>query len=166
VYAKRIPALSTEQQHELDALRERYYAECRPQDQRQLDTVDKLVDAEWRHLRYTAIEKWLVDCKMSEMRFEVEKMFSHEPDYDLRAALAYDRLYKESRTIEALQRERQRLVRTIQLLLKILRDLQKENPPQAELRNEPEIVPVPDAPEPQTSQSWPAVDTPLLEIAS
>jgi len=151
-YAKRGTVLSTELQSDLDALRDRYIKEWLPQDQRQHDTVDKLVDAEWRYIRYTAMETYLVEDMMSQMRFDLEDKFDREIAMDLRAALAYDKLYKEGSTLQNLQRERQRLVRTIERLTRLLRDLQKDNPPapaeqphneqeEKNSENEPEISP-------------------------
>ncbi len=143
LYAKRVMALSTEQQHQLDALRTAYFEEWLPQNRTETDLVEKLVDAEWRYLRYSAMEKWLLEDMMSQMRIDVLNMFDVEPDMDLRAALAYDRLYKESPALETFQRERHRLARVMDRLTRLLLDLRQDraddNPPAAENHeNEPE----------------------------
>ena len=129
LYTKRVRVLSTEQQEDLDALRDQYFQEWRPTDRRQSDLVEKLIDSEWRFIRYSAYEKWLVEDMLAQMLREVDETYATEPDLDLRAALAYDRLYKQGPTLEKFQRERQRLTRIIDRITAVLQGLQKDTPP-------------------------------------
>ena len=143
LYSDRVLALSTEQQEELEALRQDYFAEWQPETQSEIDTLEKLVAAEWRFLRFSAMENWLVEDMMSQMRQDMVNLFETPPQLDLRAALAYDRLYKESPTLEKFQRERHRLSRMIDRLTRLLQDLRNQNPPAPaadteNTRNEPE----------------------------
>src|SRR5438067_190924 len=95
LYAKRSLALCTEDQTAFDDLRDRYYDEWLPMDQRQLDTVDIIVDSQWRALRFAATENWLLEKTMFDMKEEVDNMFpgSDPAPHDVRVALAYQQLY-------------------------------------------------------------------------
>jgi hypothetical protein len=130
LYSKRVRALSTEEQSDLEALRKTYHREWRPADERQCVTVDQIVDAIWRHLRYSEFETWLADNMMSKMRGEVAINYSAvPPELALRGALAIERLLDNHSSLEQLQRERHSLLREVDRLTRSLRLLQKENPP-------------------------------------
>jgi len=100
------------------------------------------------------MEKWIVESMMSQMRGEVKNMYNGEPHFDLRCALAYERLYEKNSALENFQRERQRLVRIIDRTTRLLKDLQDQNPPAASddgeddeiCGNEPERQPNSDPP--------------------
>ena len=129
LYSQRVPVLTTEEQEEFDTLRQTYFDHWLPTDPYQSDLAEKIVDSEWRFLRFAAMEKWIVESMMSEMKVEVNGKYVSEPDPDLRAALAYEHLYQKNRSLENFQRERHRLSRMIDRFTRLLTGLQDQNPP-------------------------------------
>ena len=150
LYSNRVYALTTEKQEELDKLRQDYLDEWEPADRRQADLVEKIVDAEWRYIRFGALENWAIEDMLTMMEEEVKTTFTDIPPCDLRAGLAYARVYEANRALENFQRERQRLSRIIDRFTRLLKELQDQDPPaenpihpceNENSRNEPENTP-------------------------
>ena len=126
-YSRRVLALSTEEQRQLDKLRAAMYDEWQPATATGEIVVEELILASWHMLRYADMEMWLMEEQMSIQAKDLEQKFGKRIQHELRMATAFRGCLESSPVLAHIQGERNRLhrmqSRCIRTLL-LLRDAQ------------------------------------------
>ena len=90
--------------------------------------VNEMISARWRIRRVRIVETALIDLEMSNNQAAIEKKYNH-PDSGIHMAESFRTIIEDSRSISLISRYESRLLRQHDRAYRILRELQKTDPP-------------------------------------
>jgi hypothetical protein len=141
--AKRI-VLANEAPEKFDRLLNIFFERFQPIDDVERELVIDVVIAKWRHRRACCIEAAMVDQQLAKDRPQQDLEYSVLTE-DIRCALAYQAVERESGFISAVNRQTARVHREFRYAMKLLLEIQANRPapaaPQNTVPNEGNKVP-------------------------
>src|SRR5260370_27126956 len=111
-----------------------------------------MISARWRIRRIRIVETALIDLEMSNNQAAIEKKYNH-PDSGIHMAESFRSIIEDSRSISLISCYESRLLRQHDRAYRILRELQKTDPP---VSNQPAGPAEPDQPLGPPLQSAPS----------
>ena len=111
--------LGNEDPAQYESLRAAYLAWFQPRNTIEVDLIDEMASAKWRHRRALSIESAALDLEMDAQREQVARDFE-EISEDVRMALAFDAKARDARTLPILDRYEGRLSRQYTRALRML----------------------------------------------